>query len=133
MFGYDVTKVKLVVFTVGGALAGLSGVLYAAWGNYVSPDVFELAFASLPVIWVSVGGRKTLLGAVVATVGIEFFRNSLAGEWAFVIVGALLLVFILALPGGIVPWIHDRITGTRSGPPGVDRPDPAEASAEVTD
>lgn len=107
MFGYDVKRVKLAVFTLGGALAGLSGVLYASWGNYVSPQVFELAFASLPVIWVSVGGRKTLIGPVAATVGIEFFRNSLGGEWAFIAVGALLLVFILGLPGGIVPWIDE--------------------------
>ncbi|WP_142860327.1 ABC transporter permease subunit [Salinigranum halophilum] len=117
MFGYDVRRVKLSVFTIGGALAGLSGVLYASWGNYVSPQVFELAFASLPVIWVSVGGRKTLLGAVVATVGIEFVRNSLGGEWAFVAVGTLLLVFILGLPGGLVPWIHDAYVDYRGDTP----------------
>ena len=131
MFGYHVERVKLAVFTLGGALAGLSGVLYASWGNYVSPQVFELAFASLPVIWVSVGGRKTLLGAVVATVGIEFFRNSLGGELAFIFVGALLLVFILGLPGGIVPWVHRTYLDLR-GEGDVSRPDPAEG-AEVTD
>ncbi|GGO00667.1 branched-chain amino acid ABC transporter permease [Haloarcula pellucida] len=130
MFGYDVERVKLAVFTLGGALAGLSGVLYAAWGNYMSPGVFELTFASLPVIWVSVGGRKTLLGAVTATVGIEFLRNSLGGELAFVIVGVLLLVFILGLPGGIVPWVHRTYVEMRSD--GA-TPEPPEASAEVSD
>ncbi|MFC6976041.1 urea ABC transporter permease [Halomicroarcula sp. GCM10025709] len=130
MFGYDVKRVKLAVFTLGGALAGLSGVLYAAWGNYMSPGVFELTFASLPVIWVSVGGRKTLLGAVVATVGIEFFRNSLGGELAFVIVGALLLLSILALPGGIVPYIHESYTQRRGS---TATSEPTEASTEVVD
>jgi urea ABC transporter permease protein UrtC len=115
MFGYDVRRAKLLVFTLGGALAGLSGVLYAAWGNYVSPGVFELAFASLPVVWVSIGGRDTLLGAVAATVGIEFFRNSLGGEWAFVTVGALLLVSILGLPGGVVPWLDRTYRNLRGG------------------
>ena len=109
MFGYNVKRTKLTVFTLGGALAGLSGVLYAAWGNYMSPGVFELTFASLPVIWVSVGGRKSLLGALAATIGIEYFRNSLGGELAVVIVGALLLVFILGLPGGIVPWVDEKL------------------------
>ena len=132
MFGYDVERVKLTVFTLGGALAGLSGVLYASWGNYVSPQVFELAFASLPVIWVSVGGRKTLLGAVVATVGIEVVRNSLAGQWAFVVVGALLLAFILALPGGLVPWIHSKVVARAAGPAG-EGPDAPEAAGEVSD
>ncbi|WP_254273399.1 ABC transporter permease subunit [Haloarcula marina] len=130
MFGYDVKRVKLAVFTLGGALAGLSGVLYASWGNYMSPGVFELTFASLPVIWVSVGGRKTLLGAVGATVGIEFFRNSLGGELAFIIVGALLLVFILGLPGGIVPWVHQTYLDMRDD---GSAPDPPETAAEVSD
>jgi len=131
MFGYNVERVKLVVFTIGGALAGLSGVLYASWGNYMSPQVFELAFASLPVIWVSVGGRKTLLGAVLATVGIEFFRNSLGGELAFIAVGALLLVFILGLPGGIVPWIHETYCDLR-GDTGTST-DTATEATEVTE
>jgi len=130
MFGYDVERVKLVVFTLGGALAGLSGVLYASWGNYVSPGVFELAFASLPVIWVSVGGRKTLLGAIVATIGISFFQNSLGGELAFVAVGTLLLVFILGLPGGIVPWAHETYLKYRGETPTT--PEAAETT-EVTD
>ncbi|WP_101296011.1 ABC transporter permease subunit [Halegenticoccus soli] len=131
MFGYDVKRTKLAVFTLGGALAGLSGVLYASWGNYVSPQVFELAFASLPVIWVSVGGRKTLLGAVVATVGIEFVRNSLGGEWAFIAVGSLLLVFVLGLPGGIVPWIHRAYVDAR-GDATASNPPEAE-TVEVSD
>jgi len=109
MFGYDVRRVKLAVFTLGGALAGVAGVLNATLNNYMSPGVFELTFASLPVIWVSVGGRKSLLGAVVATLAIEFLRFSLTGELAFIIVGVLLLVFILGLPGGLVPWADERL------------------------
>jgi len=61
MFGYDVERAKLVAFTIGGGLAGLSGVLYAARNVYIDPSVFELYFATLPVVWVSVGGRKSLL------------------------------------------------------------------------
>lgn len=131
MFGYKVRRVKLAVFTLGGALAGLSGVLYASWGNYMSPGVFELTFASLPVIWVSVGGRKSLLGAVVATIGIEFFRNSLGGELAFIIVGALLLAFILGLPGGIVPWAHETYTKLRGDDTAPEPPETAQT--EVTE
>jgi branched-chain amino acid transport system permease protein len=131
MFGYKVRRVKLAVFTLGGALAGLSGVLYASWGNYMSPGVFELTFASLPVIWVSVGGRKSLLGAVVATIGIEFFRNSLGGELAFIIVGALLLAFILGLPGGIVPWAHATYTELRGDDTAPEPPETAQT--EVTE
>jgi len=111
MLGYDIRRVKLTVFTVGGAIAGLAGVLYAAWGNYIDPTVFSLTFATFPVIWVTVGGRESLLGAVLATVSLEWFRQQLAitgSEYALVVVGLLLLVVVLVLPDGIVPYVHEK-------------------------
>jgi urea ABC transporter permease protein UrtC len=142
MFGYDVERVKLAVFTFGGALAGLAGVLYAAWGNYISPGVYALTFASLPVIWVSVGGRKSLLGALVGSVAIAYVSNSLVGQWAFIIVGALLLVVVLFLPRGFVPAARDTVLFAwrtvrryRSGEPDgtVGESPDAAADPEVTD
>lgn len=111
MLGYDVRRVKLLVFTAGGAIAGVSGVLYASWGNYIDPSVFALTFATLPVIWVTVGGRESLLGAVLATVAIEWFRQQLSitgSEFALVTVGVLLLGIVLLLPQGIVPYLHEK-------------------------
>ena len=37
MLGYDIRKYQLAAFVIGGALAGLSGVLYTAWGQYITP------------------------------------------------------------------------------------------------
>ncbi len=116
-FGYDVPFIKLVVFTIGGALAAVGGVFYASWGNYVDPTVFGIAFAALPVIWVSVGGRESLLGALAATVAIERMQTGLSGgvgdflgpEWALVIVGGLLLVVIMFMPAGVVPTLDSII------------------------
>ncbi|GAB3703306.1 ABC transporter permease [Halorubrum pallidum] len=115
-FGYDVPFVKLVVFTIGGALAAVGGVFYASWGNYIDPSVFGIAFAALPVVWVSVGGRESLLGAIGATLAIERMRTGLSSgigpvgsEWALVIVGGLLLGVILFLPAGVVPALDDFV------------------------
>ena len=116
-FGYDVPFVKLVVFTIGGALAAVGGVFYASWGNYVDPSIFGIAFAALPVIWVSIGGRESLLGALGATFAIERMRTGLSGgvgdilgpEWALVIVGGLLLVVIMFMPAGVVPTLDTLI------------------------
>lgn len=119
-FGYDVPFVKLVTFTIGGALAALGGVFYAAWGNFIDPSVFGILFAALPVVWVSVGGRESLIGAIGATMLIERMRSGLASgvevpfgpewlalgpEWAFVVIGALLLLVILVMPAGVVPYL----------------------------
>jgi branched-chain amino acid transport system permease protein len=136
MFGYDVKRAKLLVFTLGGALAGLAGVLYAARNVYIDPTVFELWFATLPVVWVSVGGRKSLLGAVIATVSIEYFRLSIGGDWALVVLGALLLVVIVALPGGLVPWVDRQVRRLDVFGESGEAPDPGDApdaAAEVSD
>jgi len=113
-FGYNVPFVKLVVFTIGGALAAVGGVFYASWGNYIDPSVFGIAFAALPVVWVSVGGRESLLGAVGATFAIERMRTGLSSgigpvgsEWALVVVGGLLLTVVLFLPAGVAPTLDD--------------------------
>jgi len=114
MLGYDIRRIKLIVFTLGGALAGLSGVLYASWGNYIDPSVYSLTFATIPVVWVTVGGRESLLGGVFATVAIEWFRQQLSitgSAWAMVVVGALLLTTVLVLPEGIVPFVHRKVVG----------------------
>ncbi|SDF55030.1 ABC transporter permease subunit [Halorientalis regularis] len=134
MLGYDVKRVKLTVFTFGGALAGLSGVLYVTYFNYISPSELSLTAASLPVIWVAVGGRKTLLGPIVATVAIErlgLFLSVNVGDWAFVINGLLLLVIVLLLPEGLVPGLRDLVSwiGDRRDEGGTD--DTTEPSGEV--
>jgi branched-chain amino acid transport system permease protein len=135
MLGYNVKRVKLAVFTFGGALAGLSGVFYVTWFNYMNPSELSLTAASLPVIWVAVGGRKTLLGPIVATVVIERLGLALSvnvGDWAFVINGLLLLVIILLLPEGLVPGLRDAAdwVGRRRSD---DTDDTAEPTGEVAE
>lgn len=109
MFGYDIKKVKLVLFTLGGALAGFGGVMFTLWGNYINPDVFSLSFAALPVVWVSIGGRESLLGAVLGTLAVSHLNQWLsvnAPEFALIIIGALLLGTIMFLPAGVVPRVE---------------------------
>lgn len=111
MLGYNTRLIKLQVFTLGGALAGVGGVLYTSWSNFISPDVFSLSFAVLPIIWVATGGRKTIIGMILGTYAIEYLRQQLAGtgtQFAIIIVGAILLIVILYLPDGVVPRLHER-------------------------
>ncbi|WP_135306224.1 ABC transporter permease subunit [Haloarcula amylovorans] len=111
MFGYDVKFRKLVVFTTGGGLAGLGGVLYMFQSYSVTPEtVFSAAAAALPVVWVSVGGRKTLLGPIVAAIAIEWVRTAAAVQFpevAQIGVGLLMIVSILLLPEGAVPGVRN--------------------------
>jgi branched-chain amino acid transport system permease protein len=110
MLGYNVKKVKLAVFTLSGALAGFGGVLYATWGNYMDPSVFSLVFATILIVWVTLGGRESLLGAIVGTIIIERLRlwfSVNASEFAIVFVGVILMTTVLLVPRGILPGIRD--------------------------
>ncbi|MGH3274520.1 MAG: ABC transporter permease subunit [Streptosporangiaceae bacterium] len=106
LLGYDIRRHKLIAFVIGGGLAGLAGGVYAAWGLYVNPDVFSLQQAAVVVIWVLVGGRRSIAGAFVGVVLLEALTTSLGqsgGEYTPIILGALLIAVVLALPDGVVP------------------------------
>jgi urea ABC transporter permease protein UrtC len=136
MLGYNVKRTKLVVFTFAGALAGLGGVLFVTYFNYINPDRLSLTAASLPVIWVAVGGRKTLIGPIVATVLIErlgLFLSINVGDWAFVINGILLLVIILLLPEGLIPGIRDLASWVGDRRSGGETDDTTDPTGEVVE
>jgi ABC-type branched-subunit amino acid transport system permease subunit len=103
-FGYDIRALQLIVFCIGAFLAALSGVLYVSWGNFITPSIFGVTNNILPVIWVAVGGRKSLTASVVSAVALAWLSQRLAmqGEYAFVVMGAFLIVAMMVLPEGIV-------------------------------
>lgn len=117
MLGYNVNFVQILVFVLAAALAGLSGVLYVSWGNYINPSSMGLLAATLPVIWVAVGGRSSLLAVLLSTIALRWLADSLAvqgGEYAFLIMGILLLATMLFFPEGIVVMLARWLARPRS-------------------
>lgn len=116
MLGYNVDFIQVQVFTLAAGLAGLSGVLYVSWGNYMNPSSMGMVAATLPVIWTAVGGRYSLLAVLLSTVTLRWLADALAvrgGEYAFLILGALLLTTMLFFPDGIVVSIARRLRGRK--------------------
>jgi ABC-type branched-subunit amino acid transport system permease subunit len=103
-FGYDVRLIQTAVFCLGAMLAGLSGILYVSWGNFITPAAFGVTNNILPVIWVAVGGRKSLTATAISTVALVWLSQLLAiqGEYAFIVLGGLLIVVMLAMPDGVI-------------------------------
>jgi urea transport system permease protein len=105
--GYNPTAYKTLVFTVAGALAGISGALYTVQSGIISPQFMAVPFSIEMVIWVAVGGRGTLLGAVLGAVLINYAKSLISEQlpetWLFV-QGALFLLVVTALPDGLVGW-----------------------------
>jgi ABC-type branched-subunit amino acid transport system permease subunit len=120
LLGYDPRAYKLATFTIGAALAGYAGCLFANWGAFVSPTIFGLAQSAQIIIWVIVGGRGTLIGPILGCVGIQWLTAALGanaptggGGWASLlgnaplILGAILTAFVLIVPKGLVPTLAD--------------------------
>jgi len=105
LLGYDIRARQLTVFVLAAVLAGISGLLYVQWGNYITPSQIGLLQASLPVIWVAVGGRDSLLAVAISTYVLNWLNYSLSStgsEYALVIIGGLLVAVMLFFPNGII-------------------------------
>jgi len=105
MLGYDVRLYQTLAFTIGGAFAALSGALYTAWGQYITPSSMGLTSAALPIVWVAVGGRRditaTLIGTIVVLAGFQTL-TIYGSQYALIVMGGLLLVTVLVAPQGLV-------------------------------
>ena len=134
--GYKVESYKLLVFTLSACMAGVAGSLYVLQVGIINPSEFAPANSIEEVIWVAVGGRGTLtgaiLGAVVVNYGKTYFTSGvLAPYWLFVL-GGLFVGVTLLLPRGIVGtirhlWLERRKPGTPDpDPQPVGEPAPAE-------
>ena len=105
MLGYDIRKYQLGGFVIGSALAGLSGVLYTSWGQYITPSSMGLTAAALPIIWVAVGGRSDLTATLIGTLLVLSVFQTLTiygSQYALVVMGLLLVITVLVAPRGIV-------------------------------
>jgi urea transport system permease protein len=120
--GYRVENYKLAVFTLSGMLAGLAGALYVPQVGIINPSEFAPANSIEVVIWVAVGGRGTLagaiLGALVVNAGKTWFTGALPEFWLFAL-GGLFVFVTLLMPRGILGAATDLWGRTRRR-----RPDP---------
>ena len=107
--GYSVTNAKLFVFTLSAVLAGIAGALYVPQVGIINPSEFSPGNSIEIAIWVSVGGRGTLSGAIIGAALVNLAKTWLTGAapetWLFVL-GALFVVTTLVIPRGIVGLLH---------------------------
>jgi urea transport system permease protein len=133
--GYRVESYKLLVFTLSACMAGVAGALYVPQVGIINPSEFAPGNSIEAVIWVAVGGRGTLTGAVIGAVLVNyaktFFTSGvLAPYWLFML-GSLFVGVTLLLPRGVVGTIRhwtglQRDRASAAAEDGVTEPLPAE-------
>jgi branched-chain amino acid transport system permease protein len=101
--GISKPALLISVFLFSGAVAGIAGGLFASLQSYITPDAFTFDLSVLFFIAILIGGRGSilgpLLGTIILTVLPEFAAPLVA--WSTFLYAALLLVIVLAMPGGI--------------------------------
>ncbi|MBA3450062.1 MAG: urea ABC transporter permease [Chloroflexia bacterium] len=125
-FGYNVRLMQVQVFCLAGCVAALSGVLYASWGSYIDPSAMGITDAITPVIYVAIGGRRSLTAAMISSMILLKLSQSLAStapQYALVIFGLLALLAVLFVPEGFMValfnaldrWLFRRAPANRGG------------------
>jgi len=102
--GYRVEHFKLWIFVVSAVLAGIAGALYVPQVGIINPSEFSPLNSIEVVIWVAIGGRGWLYGAILGAVLVNYAKTQFTGllpeAWLFVL-GALFVLVTLFLPRGV--------------------------------
>ena len=109
--GYRPETYKLVVWVVSAVMAGIGGALYVPQVGIINPSEFAPGNSIEAVIWVAVGGRGTLsgaiLGAVLVNLGKTWFTSALPELWLYAL-GAMFIFVTLLLPRGLMGLLPRR-------------------------
>ncbi len=116
LLGYPTARYKVVAFAISAGLAGLAGALFVPQVGIISPSMLGVVPSIEMVIWVAVGGRGTLVGAVLGAVLVNgaksFFSESFPNFWLYLL-GLLFVGVVLFFPDGCV-GIGGKILGVLS-------------------
>lgn len=108
--GYNVANVKLAIFILSAMIAGIAGALYVPQVGIINPGEFSPLNSIEIVVWVALGGRATLFGAVIGALLINYakswFTIELPEVWLFAL-GSLFVLATLFLPKGVTGWFTD--------------------------
>jgi urea transport system permease protein len=109
--GYSVESYKLWLFVFSAVIAGIAGALYVPQIGIINPSEFSPINSIEAVIWVAVGGRGTLYGAIAGAVLVNYAKTWLTGAfpeaWLYAL-GALFVLVTVFLPRGIIGLVRMR-------------------------
>ena len=118
--GYNPTSYKVFIYAFSAALAGLAGALYVPQIGIVSPSQMGIVPSIGMVLWVAIGGRGTLSGAILGAIVVNSLQNLLSEKypdyWNFFI-GAAFVLVVLFMPRGIMGLVADIQLKTRAKKP----------------
>ena len=110
--GYDVAAYQIFFFVISAAIAGFAGMLYVIAAEFASPTFLDISFSISMVVWAAVGGRSSLIGAVIGAVLINSVEAGVSESEIFkeawkLIIGVIFILVVLLLPRGLAGVARD--------------------------
>ena len=109
-FGFNPATFKLTIFVISGMIAGLAGMLYIPIHSFVSPGNIGVVFSTSVLVWLAVGGRGNLTGAMVGAFLITWMESLLSEQFEDVwllVLGVAMLAMVMFFPKGLVGTLLD--------------------------
>jgi len=103
-FSYDPAIFKIFIYMISGFLSGLAGMLYVSMNGFVGPGDLGLSLSLMVILWVAIGGRGRLMGAVIGALLINWLANSLSESYPDIwqlFVGLVMVAVVIFLPDGV--------------------------------
>ena len=119
VLGVPAPRYKALVYSASAFLPAVAGALFFFKSAFIQPDdAFDLVFSTEAIVGVMLGGQGTVIGPALGAFLYEELRSTLLTAETFsnfqmVIAGALLLLIVLFVPGGLMGWIHRRWPRTK--------------------
>lgn len=120
--GIPVSGIKIALMAMAGAIGAGAGFGFAAFTNVVAPELGGFLLGTELLIWTALGGRGTLIGPILGTIGIDFTASYLSGSLPFLwklLTGIAFVVVIVLLPQGLIPILFSgvrRLFGRKTAP-----------------
>ena len=122
--GYNPAVFKIALFCIASAIAGFAGALYIPMSSFISIENAGVTFSTMLLIWLAVGGRGNLTGAMLGALVVSLLQSRLStavGDMWHLVLGIVLILIVVFLPKGIIGTLSDwqyarRAEKTRSLP-----------------
>ncbi|MCF8466878.1 MAG: branched-chain amino acid ABC transporter permease [Sneathiella sp.] len=111
--GYSVLNLRLSVFSLSAAIAGLAGALFVTLDGFASPTLIGFTLSTEALIWVAIGGKEMLLAAFLGAIftrTAESWLSEIFGDYWILILGIAFMVSVVLLPKGLLATPFERLT-----------------------
>ncbi len=115
-FGFDTAWLKTLGFAIAAAISGLAGALFVTQFNFASPTLIGFNLSAEALIWVALGGRRSVVAAALGAVLFRFLEATLAdyvGDTWLLVVGAFFIATVLVAPDGLFGSLLQAIARRR--------------------